>query len=205
MGPSTFGRLADGAPGISRTLLTTRLRELERLGIVSMKPREVGRGFVYELTETGRDLGGVLDALGRWGETWLNVAPEHADPGYLLNAWCRTYLAVDLLPDRRVVVRFDFDDLPGRNSSLWMILDRDHPEVCRQFPGFDEDLVVAADSVALAEWHLGRIEWVVALSQGRSRVSGSRSLAKALPTWNRRSFWATQDLNRRVSGSGKRI
>ena len=105
-GPTTFTKLASGAPGLSRSLLTTRLRELQRLGLVVTTPNPSGFGSLYQLTETGADLGAVLDAIGAWGERWLEVAPEHADPGYLLNAWCTTYLAVERLPHRRVVARF---------------------------------------------------------------------------------------------------
>jgi DNA-binding HxlR family transcriptional regulator len=192
-GPTTFTKLADGAPGLSRTLLTTRLRDLQRLGLVETSPNRSGSGSLYHLSETGADLGSVLDAIGRWGERWLEVAPEHADPGYLLNAWCTTYLALDELPQRRVVARFDFSDLPGGAASLWFVFDGPRSEVCRKPPGFEEDLVVTAESVALAEWHLGRIEWSEALRTNRIQVQGLPRLARALPTWNRRSVWVDAD------------
>ena len=41
---STTSEIAAGAPGISRTLLTTRLRELERVGVVWTTPSPSGRG-----------------------------------------------------------------------------------------------------------------------------------------------------------------
>ncbi|HZB79000.1 MAG TPA: hypothetical protein VE522_04055 [Actinomycetota bacterium] len=44
-----------------------------------------------------------------------------------------------------------------------------------------------ADARALAEWHLGRIEWRDALLDDLIRVHGPKMLARALPTWNRRS------------------
>jgi hypothetical protein len=67
---------------------------------------------------------------------------------------------------------------------------RDRTEVCRTHPGFDEDLIVTADSAFFAERHLGRIEWADALGAGRTTVAGPPSLARALPTWNQRSGWA---------------
>jgi DNA-binding HxlR family transcriptional regulator len=39
MGCETFGEILDGAPGLSRTLLTQRLRQLERLGVVESAPK----------------------------------------------------------------------------------------------------------------------------------------------------------------------
>ena len=187
-GPTTYNRLSDGAPGLSRTLLTTRLRELERLGLVDRLPRD--GSHVYVLTEAGQALGTVIDSLGAWGERWIDITPQQADPGYVLNSWVKFYLAEDQLPDRRVVVRFRFRDQP-KVKSLWVIFDGDATEVCRKPPGFEEDVEVDAESVALAEWHLGRVEWVDAIRQGRIAVTGDRELGRALPRWNLRSQWVS--------------
>jgi hypothetical protein len=37
----------------------------------------------------------------------IPVTAEHADPGVVLWSWCQEFLRRELLPDRRVVVRFD--------------------------------------------------------------------------------------------------
>ena len=192
-GPVTYSRLAEGAPGLSRTLLTTRLRELQRLGLVERTRPQTGKGSLYRLTEAGEDLADVLQAIGIWGDRWLDVTPEHADPGNVLNAWCKNYLATDELPNQREVVRFDFPDQPKKGNPLWIIFNGDDSEVCRNHPGFEEDLIVRAESVALVEWHLGRIEWGDALDDERIRVTGLPRLAKDLPTWNRRSIWVDAD------------
>jgi DNA-binding HxlR family transcriptional regulator len=192
-GPTSYTKLADGAPGLSRSLLTSRLRELQELGLVETVPISAGTGSWYALTAAGRDLGGVLEAMGYWGERWLDVTPQQSDPAFVLNAWSSQYLAVDALPDARAVVRFDFSDQPVKGNRFWMIVRRDSAEVCRIHPGFDEDLIVRTDSVALAEWHLGRIEWAQAIRTGRIHVTGSRNLARSLPTWNLRSQWVTAE------------
>ena len=190
-GPIAYSRIADGLPGISRTLLTSRLRELQRLELAELVPGSSGLGQAYQLTPPGEDLAEVLQAIGAWGERWLEIAPEHADPGSLLNAWCKSYLAIDRLPATRVVARFEFSDQPGKPHPLWFVFDGESSEVCSKHPGFEEDLIVEAESVALAEWHLGRIEWATALDEERIRITGVPKLARALPTWNRRSIWAT--------------
>ena len=192
-GPTSFSKLADGAPGLSRTLLTTRLRALQEAGLVAVTTHPTGTGAAYSLTDPGRDLAGVIDALGTWGERWLDVTPQQASPGNVLNSWVNTYLARDRLPHQRVVARFEFTDQPAKVSPMWVIFGHDMTEVCRKSPGFDEDLIVTAESVALAEWHLGRIEWRDAIDQGRIRVDGIPRLARSLPTWNRRSQWVDAD------------
>jgi DNA-binding HxlR family transcriptional regulator len=190
LGASTFGEIADGAPGISRTLLTARLRELERAGVVDISRDARGRGSRYGLTSAGRDLNAVMLAMGTWGERWMEMTPRHTDPGVVLDSWRRWYLAIDRLPERRVVARFDFPDQPRKIEQLWMIFDGERTEVCRTNPGFDEDLVVTVDSRALSEWHLGRLAWAEGLRSGRIAVAGPPSLARALPRWNRLSGWA---------------
>ena len=97
------------------------------------------------------------------------------------------YLVRELLPERRVVAHFRFPGLPRKGGELWVVFDGERSEVCRKDPGFEVELFVEAEPAALAEWHLGRIEWVAALRAGRIRVLGAASLARALPTWNRRS------------------
>jgi DNA-binding MarR family transcriptional regulator len=187
LGSTGFSEIAAGASGLSRTLLTTRLRELERAGVVQTTPNPSGRGSRYHLTEAGKDLAAVMQALGTWGERWMELAPEHLDPGVVLHSWVNWYLAMERLPERRVVVRFQFPGLPRKGAELWIIFDGERSEVCRKDPGFEVELFVQAEPAALAEWHLGRIEWTDALRAERIRVLGPASLARALPTWNHRS------------------
>ncbi len=190
-GPSTYSDLADQTPGIPRSLLTSRLRELQSLALVEHVPGADDRGHVYRLTEPGKDLAAVINAMGSWGERWLDVTPEHADPIYFLNSWVNTYLNYDELPTQRVVVRFDLIDQPAKLTPMWVIFDQEDSEVCRDYPGYEEDLIVTAESVALAEWHLGRLEWKQAIATGRVAITGIPRLARALPNWNRRSVWTS--------------
>jgi DNA-binding HxlR family transcriptional regulator len=85
-GVSTFSALADGAPGLSRTLLSSRLNELDRAGVITIEPNPEGRGHTYTPTQAGRDLGQVMLALGTWSERWIELAPEHVDPGVVLES-----------------------------------------------------------------------------------------------------------------------
>jgi DNA-binding HxlR family transcriptional regulator len=183
-GASTFTEIAAGSPGISRTLLTTRLRELQRAGVVYATRNPGRRGSLYHLTEAGKDLGGVIAALGTWGERWIELAPEHMDAGLVLHSWVGPCLVRERLPNRRVVVQFDFRGTPKKKARSWIVFHGERSEVCATYPGFEVDLFVEAEPRAMIEWHLGRIEWVDALRDDRIRVHGPSSLARALPTWN---------------------
>src|SRR2546430_34792 len=67
-GPRRFTDLIDGLPGISRKLLTERLRALERDGVIARRelPPPAARQ-VYELTDDGRDLASAIAPLIGWG------------------------------------------------------------------------------------------------------------------------------------------
>ena len=184
LGCHTFNDIAAGAPGLSRALLTRRLHELERTGIITITPKPGGHGSLYEPTPAGRDLSNVLHALGGWAEKWTDLTNEHAEPDYILWAWCRTYLRRDLLPEKRVVVRFELHHR-GRRVRHWLLIERGDGELCRIDPGFGDDLsVVVTDALMFARWHLGLVGWAAALRSGGIQVSGPRHLCRALPTWN---------------------
>src|SRR3954453_11290223 len=67
-GPRRFTDLMEGLPGISRKLLTERLRALEREGLIARQelPPPAARQ-VYELTDEGRDLASAMAPLIGWG------------------------------------------------------------------------------------------------------------------------------------------
>jgi DNA-binding HxlR family transcriptional regulator len=44
VGCYTFNEIADGCPGLSRGLLSKRLRELERGGVIEIRPKSDGPG-----------------------------------------------------------------------------------------------------------------------------------------------------------------
>ncbi|MFD4430473.1 winged helix-turn-helix transcriptional regulator [Nocardia sp. NPDC058497] len=64
-GPRRYSDLFADLPGISTDMLATRLKGLERDGVIIH--RRNGMRSSYELTDTGRSLRPVLDALAAWG------------------------------------------------------------------------------------------------------------------------------------------
>lgn len=184
LGCRTFNEIAAGAPGLSRALLSRRLRELEHAGVLEIRTKSNGRGSLYYPTAAGRELWPVLQALGDWAERWMDVTAEHADPDLVLWSWCTSFLRRDVLPPRRVVVRFEFQQ-DGHRARMWMLVERRTAELCAFDPGFGDDVVVTvADPLVFARWHLGLVEWPAALRSGAIAVEGPRELCRALPTWN---------------------
>lgn len=75
--------------------------------MIERHPKPGGQGSLYELTAAGRELWPVIIALGTWGEKWVELTHEHADPTLVLWSWTTGYLEHDRLPRDRVVIRFD--------------------------------------------------------------------------------------------------
>lgn len=79
-GPKRFGELAESLDGIAPNILTARLRQLERDGLVVATPytqRPVR--LAYSLSDSGRELGGAIGLLRAWGarQTGDNEGPVH--------------------------------------------------------------------------------------------------------------------------------
>lgn len=173
-GCETFGAILEGAPGLSRTLLSERLRKLERHGILERRPARAGHS--YHLTAMGRDLWPVLDALGTWGARFLDLREEHLDPYPVL--WDMSKLIpAENLPDERVVIRFDVPDA-GPRRRFWLVLGPEGREVCAHHPGYEEDLRVRTDRRSLALWHLGRLPLGAAMAEGIIEVEGPPRLVR---------------------------
>ena len=188
LGCGSFSEILEGAPGLSRTLLSQRLKQLERLAIVESGPKPDGRGCHYELTAAGRDLFKVCASLGEWGARWLEIAPMHLDPFVALWSMCNA-LRRDRLPDRRVVIRFDFTGRP-RNERYWLLIEHGDTEICKTYPGLDEDLYITAEAEAFVKWHAGQLTWAEATRTRRIQLDGLSWIVRAFPTWNARSMFA---------------
>jgi DNA-binding HxlR family transcriptional regulator len=140
----TFNELCRGLPLISRAVLVTRLRELEYHGVIERRVRDDGTGRDYWLTPAGEAFRPAVSALGHWGLAHARerIVPSDLDPSLLM--WgLRRRTDVGALPERRVVVRFEFAGVPRSRSKfriMWLVLARSGVDVCAKDPGFEIDL-----------------------------------------------------------------
>lgn len=189
LGCSTFSEIQEGAPGIPRSLLTERLRQLEHAGVIERRPKPTGRGSLYEMTDLGRDLQSVCEALGVWGARWLEATPVGVDPSVLLWAICKN-LDRDRLPEGRVVIRVSLRDAP--KQPYWLLVERPEPEVCNKYPpGLEEDLFITSDTESLAKWFMGRLSLGQAMHAGVITIEGPRQLIREFSKWGGVSHFAS--------------
>jgi DNA-binding HxlR family transcriptional regulator len=77
-GPRRFNELQDELPGIAASILSERLKRLERDGLLLARPySDRPPRAIYQLTADGRELAGALRLLAAWGA-------GHADPAQAL-------------------------------------------------------------------------------------------------------------------------
>jgi DNA-binding HxlR family transcriptional regulator len=182
LGGRRFNEIDRGLPGISRSLLKQRLDHLERKGVVERVELTHGRGHEYRLTPAGRDLEGVLLAVGEWAVRWMFSEPEprNVDP-VSLTWWMSRRLVADEVPEDRTVVQFDYGgEDPTR---IWIVFDRGDASVCTDPPGFDSDVVVTTEPVALMRVFSGITSYSHALESGAISLAGPPRLTRAVPRW----------------------
>ena len=172
-GSTRFNDLARGNPGLSRSLLSKRLRQLEHAGIVDHVGEE------YLLTEAGRELDTVVMQLGVWGAKWQFGDPreDELDPE-LLMWWVHDRLDLSPLPQPRLVLEFDFVDQRRR---FWIVRDAGGPSVCSYDPGFDVDATVHAPLATMYQLWFGQEDLRAAIRAGRIELSGREAIVRALP------------------------
>lgn len=178
IGSRRFSDIHRGIPRMSRTLLSQRLRQLERAGIVARVPDG------YELAEAGRELEPIVWALGDWSQKWFFGDPgqEHLDGTHLM--WrVRQRIDEAALPPGRTVVQFDFVGA-RKGKRIWLLLDPEAgPSVCERDEGFEPDLFVRADILEMHRIWSGRSTWRAAQAAGLIELTGPRPLVRAFPSW----------------------
>ena len=185
-GSQSFNDIHRGIPLISRAVLVARLRQLEAQGIIERRPRADGTGSDYWLTPAGEAFGPVIRELRRWGlaNTRDRLRPSDLSPALLL--WgLRKRTVRDALPDRRVVVRFEFSGVPANRTKyrmMWLLLTRSNVDVCVKDPGYDVDLFVRGNIADFVSVYLGHAMWSD-LAGKSLHVEGEPELVRKLPAW----------------------
>ncbi|NBB71139.1 MAG: transcriptional regulator [Alphaproteobacteria bacterium] len=195
-GSTRFNDLRRGVPRMSPTLLAKRLRELEAAGIVQRTPVPAEPAHLaYELTEAGRDLAPVVEAIGMWGQKWIETEASLAnlDPGLLM--WdMRRNLAPSPMPGRRTTVAFRYTDQPPTRSQWWLIVDPGgEVDLCSIDPGFEVDLYVETDLRCMTEIWMGLTTTGAAVGDERLALIGDRQLADTIQQWLGLSPFAVQE------------
>jgi DNA-binding HxlR family transcriptional regulator len=184
-GSQHFNELRRGVPRMSPTLLSKRLNQLVRAGVVDR--RRDGSEVRYQLTPAGEELRPVVEALGAWGVRWIGELGEaDLDPKLLL--WdMHRHVDFAEVPDGRTVIQFRFPDVPAKIRVWWLVIDSAEADVCDVDPGHEVTVTVTASLRRMIEVWLGNLSWSDALRSGAVTIQGPASLRRAVPSWFRLS------------------
>jgi DNA-binding HxlR family transcriptional regulator len=182
-GMNHFNDLERGLPGISRALLTARLRQLQQAGIIEKHFISTGRKTTeYHLTQAGTELLDVIAELVVWGAKWAfgDPTPEDLNP-VLLMWWMKDGVNTEQLPQQRVVIQFNFQS--KMLEAFWLILTAEDVSICLTDPGYEIQVLVTANLATYFQLWAGRITYSEALTKYGISVEGLPQFVRAFPGW----------------------
>jgi DNA-binding HxlR family transcriptional regulator len=182
-GSTRFNDLRRGLPRMSPALLSKRLKELQRAGVITISRKSNGTAE-YRLSRAGEELRPVIEGLGIWAQRWIEsrLTLKNLDPSLLM--WdMRRSLNVKLMPNRRCTIQFLYSDLSVTQKSWWLVVDSGGVDVCNFDPGHELDLVVTCSLRSMTAIWMGLTTIKDEAEGGKFRIEGDRRLARTMQQW----------------------
>jgi DNA-binding HxlR family transcriptional regulator len=177
LGPRRFSQLRADLPGISASILTQRLSDLERRKVlIKTKLPPPAATPVYELTEWGYEAEPITSAMGRWAARSPSHDPSRRISGVSLLLSFRTMLDVGRCGGLDACLGFRFgEDVYGARltSNGLSIVQGDPPRPSVRF---------AATTAALGAAVYGQAPLARLEAEGVLEISGDHSLAERFVT-----------------------
>ena len=185
-GSTRFNDLRRGVPRMSPALLSKRLKELTAAGVIDRIESGSEPGlYEYHLTAAGRDLRSVVEAVGIWGQRWVEAKTslKNLDPSLLMWDMHRN-LNTTPMPENRCVVHFLYSDLSTARKKWWLVVEASgEVDLCSVDPGFDVDLYVTTDLRTMTSIWMGLTTVAAARDDDRLTLVGDDKLSKDMQTW----------------------
>jgi DNA-binding HxlR family transcriptional regulator len=176
-----FSEIQRGVPLMSPSMLSRRLKELEREGVIERCEDE--GGITYHLTDPGREFLPLVYSLGTWGQRWTRreLAEGEIDYGLLLWDMERTVRG-DAFGDGRTVVQLTFADLPAKQANWWFV-NEGKVELCVHDPGFEVDLYLSVSVPDMIHVWRGDVSVDRAVERELLKPHGPKRLVRRLRKW----------------------
>jgi DNA-binding HxlR family transcriptional regulator len=182
-GSTHFSDIRRGVPLMSQTLLSKRLKELERVGVVERRGANPRRPE-WHLTQAGRALAPVIQHLGEWGLCYAQDPLQEGDLDVTILTWnIRRRVDPAIFGDRRVTIEFKFTDVPKNKRRWWFVNDRGTVDLCPTDPGFPVDIYITTDIRTMVHIWVGKLSLEAATRSERIEIIGQRRLREQLRSW----------------------
>src|SRR6201986_3747666 len=172
-GSEGFTELRRGVTRMSPTLLSKRLNQLVRAGVIERRGH--GSDVRYVLTPAGRELQPVVEALGVWGIRWIGeIGDEDLDPRLLLWDMHRNVDYAAVPPGRTVGtgVQFRSPDGPPATRDCGLVIGSAETDVCADDPGHPVAVTVTGSLRRMTKVWRGDVSWPDALRTGGLSIQG---------------------------------
>jgi DNA-binding HxlR family transcriptional regulator len=184
-GSRGFNALADSLPGISRSVLSRRLRKMQDFGLIVREQSDRPRLAPYRLAPAGENLVPTLMSLNSWAERFVPEDPaavQH-DPD-VIQFWLMRRVDVKASPDPPAVIVLQ---LGGPTSqAAWLVVGRGAAaSLCIEDPLLPSERYVYVDGGATALFPVSRglRGWEDAIRDRTVALFGDPDLVRALPEW----------------------
>lgn len=183
LGNHRYNAFHSALPRISPTVLSNRLKTMEKNGLIIHK-KDMGknRGRYY-LTQSGKELAPIMDQLARWGLRWARdqLCDLDIDVGSFMWDFHRT-LKTDQLPDGEHIFCVILNDLPEANK-WWMIAKGDSVDLCNDDPGYDVSVYISSTLNSLAEVWRGDEKLEPHINNKKITITGAHYLQSRVQSW----------------------
>jgi DNA-binding HxlR family transcriptional regulator len=178
----SFNDLRKGVPLMSPSLLSSRLKSLERSGVVERK--KTGKGIIYTLTEAGEELRPVIEQLGVWGQRWArsDMSKKDLDPSLLM--WdAHRRIDTSYFPAERSVLRFEFVDYPSKLRLWWLVITDSEVDICMKDPGYDVTLYIQCTLKTMTQVWMGDLTVARAKRERLLHLQGDTAIKNSMSSW----------------------
>lgn len=186
-GGTRFSDIQKGVPLMSPTLLSTRLKQLVKAGVLEVSGKK--GNYTYRLTPSGEELRPIVELLGAWGHRWArsNLNQDDLDAGLLM--WdMRRSVDPTIFPNHRVVVQFEYPDAPEGARDWWLVSENNEIDLCLNDNGYDVDVLIKCSLKTMTSVWTCQQKFRDAVNEGEIKIMGDPKLTKNLQEWLRSSL-----------------
>lgn len=184
-GSTKFNDLRNGVPLMSPSLLSKRLNELEEVGVIIKKKAPKGRGWEYFITESGKELGPMIETLGIWGQKFIlsEFEKHELDPTLLM--WdIQRRIDCEKFPDVGCfTAHFTLRGAPVERAVWWLVIKDRKVDLCIHDPGYEINLYIDACLKPLTDVWMGHLDIGRAIQTKDLVLSGEKKYVESFSQW----------------------
>ncbi len=191
-GSTRFNEISRGVPGMSRGLLSKRLKDMEAKGLIERHSHGPGAHPEYLTTPMADELEPIVDKLGEWAHRNIDtdVSLQCLDARMLM--WnIRRKINRSALPIDKCVIQFTLNRPPDDQANYWLVIKPGvETDLCYMDPGHNVDLFVISDLRAMTSAWMGHTSFEHELKKESISLIGHSGMARNLTKWLIRSSFA---------------